>query len=420
MKVGLIGKKLDYSLSKELHHIFFKGENIEASYKNIELKSFELRGFMETEIKKMKGINVTIPYKKEVINYLDSVCSKSKALDSVNTILNIDGKLVGYNTDIIGFSLMMERNKIIFKNKTIVILGTGATSRMVKYYSEKQLAKKIITVSRNNKNGSITYDKVDRGDVLINTTPVGTKNINEKPLLEKEIIKNFSTIIEVTYNPFRTRLLIEGIYNNKKIINGMYMLVGQGIKAEELFLNKKIEDKIIEKVYKKLVSKRNIVLIGMPGSGKSIIGKLLSEKLLKEHIDIDKEIVKSSKKSIEKLFQVSENHFRDIESEEIKRIGAMENKIISMGGGSILRESNMIEMYKNGVVIFLDRDIDKIEKNIKNSVDRPLLINDIGSKLKETFKTRNHMYNKYMEIKIDNNGDLENTVNEIIEKVGEI
>ncbi len=419
MKIGLIGKNLSYSLSKELHTIFLEDNNIEGEYKNIEVEEKDIYKFFRDDIKKIRGINVTIPYKNEVMKYIDEVSKESEILNSVNTIINENGKLRGENTDIIGFELMVKRKKINFKNKTVVILGTGATSQMVKYYSEKEKAKKIILVSRNKKEGCITYDEIKEGDILINTTPVGTKDVKSILLIDEKHIKIFETIIEVTYNPFRTKLLTYGIYNNKKVVNGLYMLVSQGIKSEEMFINKKISEEIIENIYKKMLSKVNIVLIGMSGSGKSTIGEELGKRLNRKHVDIDLEIIKSSGKEIREIFNESEEKFRNLESMKIEEMSEKDNLIISVGGGGIKRKENMENLYKNGVIIYINRDVDEIIKSLEHTNTRPLLDGDIKNNIRKLFKEREDDYKKYSEIEVSNK-KIEEVVESIIMKVGEL
>lgn len=417
MKLGLIGEYLGYSKSGDIHNTYFELENINSTYDLIELAKNELDNFMRGDIYKYDGINVTIPYKQDVIPYLDEISKGAEALNSVNTIKIEDGKLKGFNTDLDGFKLSLKKFLIPLKDKDIVILGTGATGKMMKYIGETEGAKSVKFVSRQD-GFDFKYTDNIMGDILINTTPKGTSGKDDDSPVSEEIVKNFHSIIDINYNPFRTKLLRFGLYNNKKIMNGFYMLVAQGMISEGIWQDKNIDNSIIDEVYKRLVKNRNIVLIGLSGCGKSTISKKLSEKLNKSFISIDDKIEKDFNMPISEMFEISEEYFREKEKEKTLEVSQYDNFIIDSGGGVIKNEENMNALYKNGIVFYIKRDIKDIISTIDYSV-RPLVKTDKENALLALYNERYKLYEKYAEFIVENE-DLDESINKIIKRLEEI
>ena len=417
MKYGLIGEKLTHSYSPYIHN-----ELGNSDYVLMEIKKEDLKDFMMK--KDFLSINVTIPYKEEVIEYLDFIDDNAKIIGAVNTIVNKDNKLYGYNTDYYGLIDLINENKIDIKNKKVLILGTGGTSKtayaVCKYFN----AKSIIKASRNKSEEGIllyneVYDKYNDAEIIINTTPVGMFSENDTTNIEKSPIdidkfNSLEAVIDIIYNPLNTKLLYEAKNKNIKTANGLYMLVAQAVEADKLFFDKKIDDKdiinTINSIYKRILNEiRNIVLIGMPGSGKTKVGNKLSEKLKKELYDLD--IVFKDKYNMlagEYIEKYGEDSFRDKESEIVDTISRKKNVIISTGGGVVLREKNIMNLKRNGVVIFIDRNID----NIKPTPTRPLT-ND-REKLKAVYEKRLPLYNKYADYVIKSNEVIDDTVDKTI------
>ena len=258
---GLLGEKLGHSLSPEIHHKVFSLLNIEAAYKLFEVERNDLGKFAESlKVLKIKGSNVTIPYKEDIMKYLDFISPEAKKINAVNTIVLNENKLYGYNTDYFGFGTIISKNKVELKDKTIMVLGTGGASKAVIHYLLDNRVKEVYLVSRTKKSVSeyedsrvknVTYEEIKQivGDVIVNTTPVGMyPNIDNSPVGE-DIINNFQTLIDIVYNPRLTKFLSIVQNLNKKICGGLEMLVGQAIKAEELWQNRIIDDEVLEKVY---------------------------------------------------------------------------------------------------------------------------------------------------------------------------
>ncbi len=413
MKFGLLGEELSYSLSEKIHKLIYDKLNLNHSYENIEISKDKLNYFINNISTQFNGYNVTIPYKEDIIEYLHEVSPKAAEINSVNVVLNKKNKLYGYNTDIDGFSCLMKKNQIDFKDKDIVILGTGATAITVNKYAIDNDARSISFVSRRNKNKSITYGDYINGDILVNTTPIGMINNEDKSPVDEDTVKNFNVIIDINYNPYRTKLLRYGIYNNKQVISGLYMLVAQAVKSYKYFCNIELGNEFIDDIYNSLTNSYNITLVGLMGSGKTTIGKSLAKKLDKKFVDIDEEIIEVTGKTINELFDDSEESFRKVESDIINKYANKNNYVISTGGGVIKNESNIDSLYTNSQLILINRDIDKIIDKI-DAYSRPLIKNDIKYNLYRIYKERQEIYEKYCEHEIINNSTIELAVNDII------
>lgn len=412
MKYGLIGEKLGHSFSKEIHE-----KIADYTYELKEIKKEDLESFVLS--KEFNALNVTIPYKEMVIPYMDFIDEKALEIKAVNTVVNKCGKLYAYNTDYYGLKALILNNNIDCNNKTVLILGTGGTSKTASVVLKDLNAKKVLFVSRSSKDDNpnvISYSKasdLEDVNIIINTTPNGMYPKDEEPIIDITKYKTLEAVVDVVYNPLKTRLVRDALELGIIAVGGLYMLVGQAVYAVERFLDKSFDDitKVIDRVYKDILSKKeNIVLIGMPGCGKSTIGKMLSEKLNKELIDSDVEIEKVITCQIKDfLTESNEEEFRDIESNVINNISLLNNKIISTGGGAVKRSGNIKSLKGNGLIIFIDRSID----NIKTDDTRPLSSNI--EKLNKLYKERYPLYKKACDYEVSNNGDIHDTVNKIIE-----
>ena len=407
MKYGLIGKSLSHSYSKLIH------EQLDSKpYELLSLTENELNLFLKT--KDFLGINVTIPYKETVIKYLDEIDEIAKEIGSVNTIINTNGLLKGYNTDYYGLKRLFIKSKIDVKNKNCFILGSGGTKKTAYKLLKDLGAKSIHIVSRNKSNNTITYDELNKRndvEIIINTTPVGMYPNVEGTLLDLSLFPSLEGIVDVVYNPYQTRLVTQAKLLEIKAIGGLEMLVEQGIKASELFLSTQYDSARFNKVYSSLYySRRNIVLIGLPMSGKTTIGKELSEILNKKFIDLDEEIEKETNMSINEIFsKYGESYFRKLEKDITLKYSKETNLIISTGGGVIKDKENMFNLMSNGLVIYLTRDYDKLIY----SSSRPLTkTKDDYLKLKEE---RDSLYKLYSDYQVDNSSSIEECINKIKE-----
>lgn len=367
MEYGCIGEKLTHSFSKIIH-----GELFDYDYQLKELAKNELDGFMKR--RDFKAINVTIPYKQSVIPYLDEIDGTAREIGAVNTIVNKDGKLYGYNTDFIGMTELIDYNKILLDGKKVLILGSGGTSKTAFAVAKALNAKEVYRVSRGNTESCISYEDAVRrhndAEIIINTTPCGMfPNIGNSPI-DINCFGKLEGVVDAVYNPLRSALVVSAIDRGIKATGGLYMLVSQAVAAAEKFTGNTVKSEKTVAVYKKLFTeKQNVVLTGMPGCGKSTIGKRLASQLSKSFIDTDEEILKQIGISIPEFFErYGESKFREIETKIIKELSAVQNAVIATGGGAILNTANIDFLKENGVVFFIDRPFE----NLVYSSDRPL------------------------------------------------
>ncbi len=383
-KYGCIGKKLTHSFSKEIH-----AKLADYEYELIELAENEIKPFFEKRT--FEAINVTMPYKETAIPYLDSVSDIAKRIGAVNTIVNRDGKLYGYNTDYYGMKALIEKTDIELNSKKVLILGTGGTSKTAQVVAKDLGASDILVVSRSKKENCITYEeatsKHSDAEVIINTTPSGMYPDCDARPIDISAFTSLEGVIDAVYNPLMTNLVSDAKKKGIKAECGLYMLVMQAAFAVEKFLDIQIPKETADNVFRSiLASKENIVLTGMPGSGKSTVGKLLEIEGF-EFVDTDAEIEKRCGCTIKELISTKgEKYFRDMEAEVIRDISSKSSCIISTGGGAILREENINCLKRNGKLFFINADIERLQA----TDDRPF--SDTYEKLKKLYSERLGIY----------------------------
>lgn len=409
MRYGLIGEKLGHSFSKDIH------ERIaDYTFDLIPLSKEEFKEFMEK--KEFAAINVTIPYKKDFIPYLDEMDEHAKAIGAVNTIVNQNGKLKGYNTDFTGFLYMVKKHNVHMEGKKVLIIGNGGASAAIQAVVRHEKAGKMVIVDVVTGNGAISYDEMFSShldaEIIINTSPIGMyPRIGNAPI-DISMFHKCEAVMDVIYNPILTRLCFEAQEMDIKRVNGLEMLIAQAKQSVEFFLDKQIDDQIIDDIYQDMLKERcNIVLIGMPSAGKTTIGKMLEDRMQKEFIDLDDVIIEKAGKSIPEIFEESgEAGFRAIETEAAIEVSKLNNKIIATGGGTIKHKVNMDYLRQNGITIFIDRDVDKL---ISSDPNRPL--SKSSDALQKMHAERLPLYQKYAAYVAVNNSDIESTVKEIEE-----
>ena len=404
-KFGLIGRTLKHSYSEKIHAILAGYE-----YKLYELEPDQLKSFVKSG--KLKGFNVTIPYKKDVMEYLDEIDDSARLIGAVNTVVNENGKLKGYNTDFKGVEYMLLRAGITLKNKKVMILGTGGTGNTVTAVAKAHGAKEIIIVSRG---GKINYDNYfERADVdvIVNTTPVGMYPNNYQSPIDLQKFDNLSGVVDVIYNPDTTLLTAQAKQQGIKNTNGLPMLVAQAKFAMEKFVGQSVSDSVIESALNKLwADTLNIVLIGMPGSGKSTVGRALADVLGREFIDTDKEIEKRENCDIPTIFRErGEEYFRKVESEVLKDVGKLTGKVIATGGGIVKNTDNYFPLKCNGKIFWLNRDIEAL------ATDNRPLSKDIQT-VKKLYEERKDKYMAFSDFIIDNNCTVQSAVKGVLENL---
>lgn len=406
MKYGVIGEHLKHSFSPEIH-----AEIGDYQYDVVEIEPHKLKEFFEK--KDFLGINVTIPYKQAVIPMLDFVDPAALEIGAVNTVVNKDGKLYGYNTDYSGMKALVNRIGLEIQGKKVLVIGTGGTSKTANRVLHDMGAREIIFVSHTAQEGAFSYEEVyayhTDCEIIFNTSPVGMYPKNDGVPLDLAVFKNLEGVLDVVYNPIRTNLVQMAHRLGIKADGGLYMLGAQAVYASEHFFGGSVDNSVFERVYSKvLCGKNNICLIGMPGSGKTTVGKLLSKKTGKDFVDTDVEIVKEIGMSIPEYFEkYGETAFRAVESSVIEKISVQNNKVIATGGGAVINPDNVRRLKQNGTVYFLDRKLDLIMP----TSDRPLSSN--RADLERRYKERYHIYKSACDKSVDGNKNVQGVMEEI-------
>lgn len=401
MKYGCIGEHLTHSFSKEIHQALSQNP-----YEIREVPKNELDPFLRE--RDFCGINVTIPYKEDVIPHLFYMSEQAKSIGAVNTIVNREGRLYGYNTDFLGMSDLIARLGISLANKKVAVLGTGGTSRTAVAVAHAMGASEILRVSRTAKGDAVTYAELTayHGDVhiMINTTPCGMyPHPNEAPV-DLAAFPCLEGVIDAIYNPLRTQLILEARKRGIPAEGGLYMLVAQAVRASEIFLECTYDAQTTERVYQNILrQKENVVLTGMPASGKSTVGRILAERMKRPFFDLDEEIVRVSGKPIPKIFeQEGEAAFRELEARVLREELAQKNGIVlAVGGGTVLRDENVDQLRRNGRLYWIDRPVELLIP----TADRPL--SSSVAMLRSRYEERHERYRLSADCRVDGAGSAE-------------
>lgn len=398
-RFGLLGEKTSHSFSPQIHSVY---GDYEYKLYNVELEN------LAEFIKKCEfdGLNVTIPYKQTVIPYCSELSPIAARLNSVNTItVKNDGTLYGDNTDYKGFLYMLKKTDISIKNKKVLVLGSGGASHTVCAVCKDEDAKEVIVVSRK---GNANYDNLhlhSDAEIIINTTPVGMYPNNGYSPVNLALFPNCKAVADLIYNPQKTALLLQAEKLRLHYVNGMTMLAAQAKYSSEQFTGNNLDDSLIEKAVETVSnSMRNIVLIGMPGCGKSSVGLRIAKEKEKKFLDTDQMIIeKTGKKPADIIISDSEPMFREIEKMIVLEAGKSTASIIATGGGVVLDQRNIDALRQNGVIVFIERDLDNLA-----TTNRPLSKN-----IEDLYKFRYPHYKNCADIVIDGNGSVYETVNKI-------
>ena len=402
---GLLGEHLPHSFSPQIHSALGN-----QNYNLFEVAPENLDAFMKEH--NFKGINVTIPYKKAVIPYLDVISPEAEKIGAVNTIKVVNGKLYGDNTDYFGFKYMVEKSKISIKGKKTLVLGSGGASLTVQAVLRDMGASEIVVLSRNGDDNYVNmYIKHTDAEIIVNTTPVGMYPDNLNTLVDLDRFDNLSGVLDVVYNPLKTRLILEAEQRNIPCSAGLSMLVAQAKKAHEIFFDTTVENEICEQIERSLALQMcNIFLIGMAGCGKSTIGKRLSELLRKDLFDTDEMIVNTENMPIPEIFaEKGEDYFRWCENVSVNIAGREKSQIIATGGGVITRPENYNSLKQNGIIVFINRGADLLPTN-----GRPL---SQMHGVKALYEKRMPLYRQFADIEVDGNGTVEEVANRIVKEI---
>ena len=398
---GLLGRKLGHSWSAPIHH-----ELVCESYRLIELEPEELGAFLARE--DIGGLNVTIPYKRDVMQYCHVIDEAAQAIGSVNTITRrADGRLYAFNTDAAGFLYMARRAGISFGGKKVVVLGSGGASLTARAMAAKEGAREVVVISRSGENNYQNLHLHADADIVVNTTPVGMYPKNGASPVDLTAFPSCSGVLDVVYNPRRTALLLQAEALGIPCSDGLPMLVAQAVAAEEHFFETTIPESENERILGKLRGEMtNIVLIGMPGSGKTTVGEALAKLTGREAIDVDREIVRRAGRSIPDIFrQEGEGAFRELERQMTAELGCLTGKIILTGGGVIKDRRNYAPLHQNGRIYHLWRELEVLPVE-----GRPVSQNTGAQQL---WAERKPLYEGFRDVLVDNNGTVEATAEAI-------
>lgn len=407
MQCGLLGRKLGHSYSPQIHNLLG-----DYSYVLFEKEPEKLENFLKNG--DFSGLNVTIPYKKEVIPYLSELSPTAKKMGCVNTVLRrSDGTLYGHNTDYFGFTSLVRHAGLSVAGKKVLVLGSGGASNTA-VAALKNLGANPVVISRSGENNYGNLHLHRDAAAIVNATPVGMyPNTGVSPI-DLALFPHLEGVLDVIYNPARTQLLLDAEKLGIPRENGLWMLVAQAKEAAEVFTGGKISDEVIEKIYRRLSHQmKNIVLIGMPGCGKTTIGALLAEKLGRTLADADEKIISLAGKSIPDIFaQDGEPTFRDWETKALTELGKQSGLVIATGGGCVTQKRNYPLLHQNGYLVWLERDCSVLPTD-----GRPLSqANDLG----KMYAARKPLYEAFADIRVENAGTPAETVQKILDALEEL
>lgn len=406
MTCGLIGRRLGHSYSPQIHRAL-----VDYDYKLWELEPEELETFFRR--RDFTGVNVTIPYKQAVIPLLDELSETARAIGAVNTVVRRGGKLYGDNTDSAGMAALIHRIMLSLEGKKVLILGTGGTSKTAVAVARSLGAAEVYRLSRSGRDGALTYKDAARlhadADVLINTTPGGMYPAVEGCPVALDAFPNLSGVVDAVYNPLRTNLVLQARSRGIPAEGGLYMLAAQASYASALFRGCETSQRDIDLAYQTVRREmENIVLIGMPSSGKSTVGRALAERLGKRFADSDALVTERIGMPIADYFaQRGEAAFREREQEAVADLAATGGQVIATGGGAILRPENITALRRSGRLVFLDRSPEKLIA----TADRPLASD--REALRRRYEERYDLYCAAADLHIDGDGTVEETAQRI-------
>lgn len=405
MVYGLLGRTLGHSYSPQIHALLGDYE-----YRLFEVEPQALEAFLKK--REFGGINVTIPYKKDVLPYLSGISENAKRIGAVNTItVKEDGGLYGDNTDYDGFLCLVQKSGFQVKEKKALVLGTGGASLPISAVLSDLGAREVVFISRSGENNYKNLSRHADADLIVNTTPVGMYPNNLQAPLSLSEFPNLSGVLDIVYNPQKTKLILDAERLGIPAYSGLLMLVAQAKRAAELFLGRDIPDSETDRIFKKLSTEmQNIVLVGMPGCGKTTVGKALAEKLNRPFFDADEEILKRTGKSAAAWIEAcGEAVFRQKETEVLESLCKQSGTVIATGGGAVTVPENADILRQNSIVFFINRDIAALPTE-----GRPL---SKATALTEMFKVRLPMYQSICDKEIAANGSVQAVVRRILEEL---
>ena len=402
-RFGLLGGRLGHSLSPQIHRYFG-----DYPYVLIEKEPEELAAFFADP--GFRAVNVTIPYKKDVMAFCDELDEVAQRIGSVNTIRFDTDAVRGYNTDYFGFRYLLEKNGIPVAGQKVLVLGSGGSSVTACCVLRDMQAREVVVISRSGENNYGNLDRHADAAVIVNTTPVGMYPRNLVAPVDLTQFPVCRAVVDIVYNPLKTQLLLDAEQRGIVAVNGLAMLVAQGKRASEIFFDRPLDNSIVEDTVCSMAQRFcNIVLVGMPGCGKSTVGRLLAKRLGKAFADTDAVVEQAAGRPIPHIIAADgETAFRDRETAAVEETGKELGQVIATGGGAILRERNRLAMRQNGIVLFLERPLDKLA-----TAGRPL--SKGGTALQELYEQRLPLYRDIADYTVAVDDDPSVTCERIVE-----
>lgn len=401
MICGLLGQHLGHSYSPAIH-----SQLANYSYSLYEKEPQDLAEFLKNG--DFQGLNVTIPYKKAVIPYLDELSPVATRLGAVNTIVRrSDGTLIGHNTDYFGFRSMVEQSGLRPQCKKALVLGSGGASNTAVAVLE-EIGAQVVVISRSGENNYANLDRHSDAAIIVNTTPVGMyPHVCTAPI-DLTLFPQLEGVLDVIYNPARTQLLLDAEARGLITMNGLWMLVAQAKESAEWFSGHSVSNDRIRQIHHRLQQQmENIILIGMPGCGKSTVGRKLASRLGRKFVDADAAIEAHAGMTIPAIFaQQGEEGFRKIETTVLAQLGKESGLVLATGGGCVTRPENYPPLHQNGRIIWIKRDIAQLPTK-----GRPLSQN---GKLAAMYQIRKPMYQRFADLTVENSSDPDCTVQKIL------
>ncbi len=416
MRVGLLGEHLTHSYSPAIHKVLV-GDRY--TYELFERPPADVEAFIKG--REWDALNVTIPYKQVVMPYLDEITDEAERIGAVNTITRLpDGRLCGDNTDYFGFARTITASGADVQGQKALVLGNGGAAATAVAVLRDMGAHVVVLARSHEAVGGISpepfdtaYERHTDATLAVNCTPVGMypRLVGQSPLTLSRMPR-MRRVFDMVYNPARTAILQEAANLGLPAYNGLCMLVAQAKRAAELFLGEELPDALIDSTIEAIAREtQNIILVGMPGCGKSTIASLLGEALDRPVVDTDAMVVAAARRSIPEIFATEgEEEFRRYETEAVRTAGMQSRTVIATGGGVVTRERNHAPLSQNGKIVFLLRDIDKLP-----TTGRPL---SNAHPLTEMYKTRLPLYRRFADVTVDNNGTPAETVHAILTALG--
>ena len=401
MICGLLGRKLGHSYSPQIH-----AQLGSYCYELFEKEPEEIEGFLKKG--NFSGLNVTIPYKKAVIPYLDELSPAAQKIGAVNTVVRQpNGKLIGHNTDYFGFRYLLQKSGTDVQGKKVLVLGSGGASNTAVAVL-RQLGADAVVISRTGENNYQNISLHADASVIVNATPVGMYPENGRTPVSLDHFPHLEGVLDVIYNPARTAFLLDAESRGLPAMNGLRMLVAQAKESAEWFTGEKIADSLIETIYHDLqLQMQNIILIGMPGCGKTTIGQMLAERLHKDFFDADDVLEQNTGRPITEIIpQDGEAAFRLLETQTLAQLGKRSGLVIATGGGCVTQDRNYPLLHQNGSIFWLKRELNRLPTE-----GRPL---SRPGKLAEMYAVREPMYRRFADAEISNNASVENAVDGIL------